>query len=153
MAATDSIDHGLYSRQYYVYGKEAMEKMAKSTVLVSGIGGVGVEVCFDFFFHFLNFPFLSFSFFFFLSFFFSHSFFFLFSSFLRSSHFTPQVAKNIALAGVRELVLHDQTTVTKADLSAQFYVTDKDMGQNRAIVTASRVKELNPYTNVSAYTG
>jgi hypothetical protein len=45
MAAEREIDHSLYSRQYYVYGKEAMEKMAKSTVLISGQDGVGVEVC------------------------------------------------------------------------------------------------------------
>lgn len=44
MAAEREIDHSLYSRQYYVYGKEAMEKMAKSTVLLSGLDGVGVEV-------------------------------------------------------------------------------------------------------------
>ena len=40
------IDHDLYSRQYYVYGKEAMDKMANSHVLISGLGGLGVEVLF-----------------------------------------------------------------------------------------------------------
>jgi len=39
-----SIDEGLYSRQLYVLGKEAMDKMAASNVLVSGLGGLGVEI-------------------------------------------------------------------------------------------------------------
>jgi ubiquitin-activating enzyme E1 len=38
------IDEGLYSRQIYVLGREAMARMATSNVLVSGLGGLGVEV-------------------------------------------------------------------------------------------------------------
>lgn len=38
------IDEGLYSRQIYVLGKEAMTRMAESKVLISGLGGLGVEV-------------------------------------------------------------------------------------------------------------
>lgn len=38
------IDEGLYSRQLYVLGHEAMRKMAGSTVLISGMGGCGVEI-------------------------------------------------------------------------------------------------------------
>jgi len=44
-AAQDGeIDESLYSRQLYVLGHEAMKKMAKSAVLVSGMKGLGLEV-------------------------------------------------------------------------------------------------------------
>eukprot|EP00276_Gloeochaete_wittrockiana_P001504 CAMPEP_0184672430 /NCGR_PEP_ID=MMETSP0308-20130426/86094_1 /TAXON_ID=38269 /ORGANISM="Gloeochaete witrockiana, Strain SAG 46.84" /LENGTH=1027 /DNA_ID=CAMNT_0027119757 /DNA_START=423 /DNA_END=3506 /DNA_ORIENTATION=+ len=38
------IDEGLYSRQLYVLGKDAMQRMAKSNVLIIGLGGLGVEI-------------------------------------------------------------------------------------------------------------
>ena len=38
------IDESLYSRQLYVLGHEAMRKMAQSNVLISGMGGLGVEI-------------------------------------------------------------------------------------------------------------
>ncbi|KAJ7390880.1 E1 ubiquitin-activating protein [Desmophyllum pertusum] len=38
------IDEGLYSRQLYVLGHEAMKKMAVSNVLISGLKGLGVEI-------------------------------------------------------------------------------------------------------------
>lgn len=38
------LDENLYSRQLYVLGHEAMQRMAKSSVLIAGLGGVGVEV-------------------------------------------------------------------------------------------------------------
>ncbi|XP_037971257.2 ubiquitin-like modifier-activating enzyme 1 [Plutella xylostella] len=40
----DEIDEGLYSRQLYVLGHEAMRRMASSDVLISGLGGLGVEI-------------------------------------------------------------------------------------------------------------
>ena len=39
-----AIDEGLYSRQLYVLGHEAMRRMATSNVLISGLGGLGVEI-------------------------------------------------------------------------------------------------------------
>ena len=38
------IDESLYSRQLYVLGHEAMQRMAKSSVLIIGAGGLGVEI-------------------------------------------------------------------------------------------------------------
>ena len=38
------IDDNLYSRQRYVLGDEAMKKMVKSSVFLSGLGGLGVEI-------------------------------------------------------------------------------------------------------------
>lgn len=40
----NEIDEGLYSRQLYVLGHEAMRRMASSNVLISGLGGLGVEI-------------------------------------------------------------------------------------------------------------
>lgn len=40
----EDIDESLYSRQLYVLGVDAMRKMQNSDVLISGLGGVGVEI-------------------------------------------------------------------------------------------------------------
>lgn len=39
-----SIDESLYSRQRLMLGEAAMKKMATSTVFLSGLGGLGVEL-------------------------------------------------------------------------------------------------------------
>lgn len=41
---TQEIDESLYSRQLYVLGHDAMRRMAASDVLISGLGGLGVEI-------------------------------------------------------------------------------------------------------------
>lgn len=38
------IDESLYSRQLYVLGADAMRKMQTADILISGLGGVGVEI-------------------------------------------------------------------------------------------------------------
>lgn len=38
------IDEDLHSRQLAVYGRDAMKRMAQSTVLISGLNGLGVEI-------------------------------------------------------------------------------------------------------------
>ncbi|KAJ2049130.1 E1 ubiquitin-activating protein, partial [Coemansia sp. S2] len=38
------IDEGLYSRQIYVLGVEAMKKMSASNVLIVGLKGLGCEI-------------------------------------------------------------------------------------------------------------
>lgn len=43
-SAAPAIDEGLYSRQLYVLGHEAMHRMQASNVLISGLGGLGVEI-------------------------------------------------------------------------------------------------------------
>ncbi|KAI0068882.1 ubiquitin activating enzyme [Artomyces pyxidatus] len=40
-----TIDEGLYSRQLYVLGHEAMKRMAASNVLIVGLDGLGAEIC------------------------------------------------------------------------------------------------------------
>ncbi|KAI1892718.1 hypothetical protein AGOR_G00136430 [Albula goreensis] len=44
MSQTGDIDEGLYSRQLYVLGHEAMRRMKTADVLISGMRGLGVEI-------------------------------------------------------------------------------------------------------------
>lgn len=100
------IDEGLYSRQLYVLGHEAMRRMAVSDVLISGINGLGVEI-----------------------------------------------AKNVILAGVKSVTLHDQQNCSLADLSSQFYLSESSIGQNRAEASCAHLSELNQYVPTTAFTG
>ena len=62
-----------------------------------------------------------------------------------------EIAKNIALAGVKSLTLFDPKPAVIADLSSQFFLHPEDVGKPRASVTVPRVSELNPYTPVREY--
>lgn len=99
------IDDSLYSRQRYVLGDSAMKRMAQSSILVYGLGGLGIEI-----------------------------------------------AKNIALAGIKSLTVQDPKDSMVADLGTQFFIRqeDVDSGRNRAEVSAQRLSELNPYVNISS---
>ena len=100
------IDEGLYSRQLYVLGHDAMRRMANSDILISGIGGLGVEI-----------------------------------------------SKNVILGGVKSVTLHDTANCTIGDLSAQYYLSENDVGQNRAEVSFKQLSELNNYVPIKVYTG
>jgi ubiquitin-activating enzyme E1 len=102
----NEIDEGLYSRQLYVLGHDAMRRMAKSNVLISGLGGLGVEI-----------------------------------------------AKNVILGGVKSVTLHDKALCTIADLSSQYYLTEANIGQNRAVACCEHLSELNNYVPTQSYTG
>lgn len=104
--AADTIDEGLYSRQLYVLGHEAMKKMATSNVLVVGMKGLGVEI-----------------------------------------------AKNIALAGVKSVTIYDPAPVEIADLGTQFFLREADIGKPRHEVTAPRLAELNSYVPIRVLEG
>lgn len=106
VAMEQDIDEGLYSRQLYVLGHEAMRRMASSDVLISGLGGLGVEI-----------------------------------------------AKNVILGGVKSVTLHDSSATTLSDLSSQFYLSEKDVGKNRAEVSHAHLSQLNPYVSTKSYTG
>lgn len=62
-----------------------------------------------------------------------------------------EIAKNIALAGVKSLTLYDPAPAVIADLSSQFFLHPEDVGKPRAAATAPRVAELNAYTPVSVH--
>ncbi|CAG8970781.1 hypothetical protein HYALB_00001568 [Hymenoscyphus albidus] len=62
-----------------------------------------------------------------------------------------EIAKNIALAGVKSLTVYDPAPAAIADLSSQFFLHPEDVGKPRATVTAPRLAELNAYTPVSVH--
>eukprot|EP00286_Rhodomonas_abbreviata_P025957 CAMPEP_0181313380 /NCGR_PEP_ID=MMETSP1101-20121128/14216_1 /TAXON_ID=46948 /ORGANISM="Rhodomonas abbreviata, Strain Caron Lab Isolate" /LENGTH=774 /DNA_ID=CAMNT_0023420327 /DNA_START=120 /DNA_END=2440 /DNA_ORIENTATION=+ len=100
------IDEGLYSRQLYVLGHDAMRRMQASNLLLIGCKGLGIEI-----------------------------------------------GKNLALAGVKSLSLHDPGAIQLPELSSQFYFSESDVGSNRAEVSARHLRELNPYVSVKVHTG
>ena len=61
-------------------------------------------------------------------------------------------AKNVILAGVRAVTVHDKKAVDKRDLSAQFYLTEEDVGKNRAEACKDRLQELNKAVAVACST-
>ncbi|XP_038615051.1 ubiquitin-like modifier-activating enzyme 6 [Tachyglossus aculeatus] len=99
------IDDALYSRQRYVLGDMAMQKMARSHVFLSGMGGLGVEI-----------------------------------------------AKNIVLAGIKALTVHDTKQCQAWDLGSNFFLQEDDVRnlRNRAEATLPHVAELNPYVLVTS---
>ncbi|PKX99404.1 ubiquitin-activating enzyme E1 [Aspergillus novofumigatus IBT 16806] len=64
-----------------------------------------------------------------------------------------EIAKNIALAGVKSLTLYDPAPVVISDLSSQFFLQPQEVGKPRAEVTAPRVAELNSYVPVTVHKG
>ncbi|XP_037388665.1 ubiquitin-like modifier-activating enzyme 6 [Pygocentrus nattereri] len=107
MADSMEIDDSLYSRQRYVLGDRAMHQMAQSSVFLSGMGALGVEI-----------------------------------------------AKNIVLAGVKAVTLHDSRQCEVWDLGTNFFIREEDVHSQKKRVEAvhSRVAELNPYVQVSVST-
>ncbi|KIZ06683.1 ubiquitin-activating enzyme E1 [Monoraphidium neglectum] len=61
-----------------------------------------------------------------------------------------EVAKNVILAGVRAVTIHDTKAVETRDLGAQFYLTQDDVGQNRAEACRDKLQELNGAVEVAA---
>ncbi|CAI5479155.1 unnamed protein product, partial [Closterium sp. Yama58-4] len=63
-----------------------------------------------------------------------------------------EIAKNVILAGVKSVTVHDTVTVTVQHLSAQFFLSEADVGQNRAQACAARLQELNKAVEVHVHT-
>lgn len=59
-------------------------------------------------------------------------------------------AKNIILAGVKSVTLYDSHAVELRDLGAQFYLSETDVGSNRADACQQKLQELNTAVAVSA---
>jgi len=64
-----------------------------------------------------------------------------------------EVAKNVILANVHSVTLHDSATTSLADLGAHFYLSEAAVGTNRAEACVRQMQELNPSVAVSAATG
>lgn len=61
-------------------------------------------------------------------------------------------AKNLILAGVKSVTLHDEGVVELWDLSSTFVFSEEDMGKNRALVSVQKLQELNNAVVVSTLT-
>lgn len=62
-----------------------------------------------------------------------------------------EIAKNIALAGVKSLTLYDPVSTEISDLSAQFFLTPSDVGKPRQEATTPLVAEKNEYVPVKTH--
>ena len=86
-----------WSRYIGAMGIDAVARQSSASILISGLGSLGVEV-----------------------------------------------AKNIVLSGVKRFTLHDASKVTHSDLAGQFFLTEEDLGKNRATAALSKIQQLNP---------
>lgn len=64
-----------------------------------------------------------------------------------------EIAKNVALAGVKSITLHDPKPTELTDLSSQFFLTTEDIGKPRDKATAPKLAELNQYVPVKVLEG
>lgn len=60
-----------------------------------------------------------------------------------------EIAKNLVLAGIGSITLADHEVVTEEDLGAQFFISDADVGKNRAEAAAPQLRKLNPRVRVN----
>ncbi|KAE8039321.1 hypothetical protein FH972_011745 [Carpinus fangiana] len=54
-----------------------------------------------------------------------------------------EIAKNLILAGVKSVTLHDEGTVELWDLSSNFIFSENDVGKNRALASVQKLQDLN----------
>lgn len=59
-----------------------------------------------------------------------------------------EVAKNLVLAGIKSLTVVDHEAVTEDDLGAQFFISEEDIGKNRAEAAVPEMQKLNPRVNI-----
>ncbi|KAK9127356.1 hypothetical protein Syun_016153 [Stephania yunnanensis] len=126
------IDEDLHSRQLAVYGRETMQRLFISNVLISGMQGLGAEI-----------------------------------GTLYVCDVSPSVvctmplfcmtvvvlnAKNLILAGVKSVTLHDEGDVEFWDLSSNFVFSEDDLGKNRALASMQKLQELNNAVTISTLT-
>ncbi|KAJ2766538.1 E1 ubiquitin-activating protein aos1 [Coemansia nantahalensis] len=63
---------------------------------------------------------------------------------------TLEACKNLVLAGIGHITIHDSRPVAAADLEVQYYFQDGDMGRPKDQVLAERLRLLNPRVDVQA---
>ncbi|XP_057562522.1 ubiquitin-like modifier-activating enzyme 7 isoform X2 [Hippopotamus amphibius kiboko] len=106
LETSKSLDEELYSRQLYVLGLSAMQRIQRAKVLLLGLQGLGAEV-----------------------------------------------AKNLVLMGVGSLTLHDPHPACWSDLSAQFFLSEQDLGRSRAEASQELLAKINGAVQVCVHTG
>ncbi|KAI5663248.1 hypothetical protein M9H77_22571 [Catharanthus roseus] len=63
-----------------------------------------------------------------------------------------EIAKNLILAGVKSVTLHDVQNVELWDLSSNFIFSEDDIGKNRAVASVQKLQELNNSVIISTLT-
>ncbi|TYG58817.1 hypothetical protein ES288_D08G252700v1 [Gossypium darwinii] len=63
-----------------------------------------------------------------------------------------EIAKNLILAGVKSVTLHDEGVVEMWDLSSSFVFSENDVGKNRALASLQKLQELNNAVVISTLT-
>ncbi|GMJ08897.1 ubiquitin activating enzyme 2, ARABIDOPSIS THALIANA UBIQUITIN ACTIVATING ENZYME 2 [Hibiscus trionum] len=63
-----------------------------------------------------------------------------------------EIAKNLILAGVKSVMLHDEGAVELWDLSSNFVFSESDIGKNRALASVQKLQELNNAVIISTLT-
>eukprot|EP00249_Psilotum_nudum_P022864 c28665_g1_i1 orf=405-3575(+) len=63
-----------------------------------------------------------------------------------------EIAKNVILAGVKSVTLHDTGVVKLWDLASHFFLSESDIGRNRALASVEKLQELNTSVLVSTNT-
>ncbi|KAJ0987623.1 hypothetical protein J5N97_005979 [Dioscorea zingiberensis] len=63
-----------------------------------------------------------------------------------------EIAKNLVVAGVKSVTLHDDERVQLRDLSSNFFLSEDDVGKNRALACVPKLQELNHAVSVSTLT-
>ncbi|KAK8564699.1 hypothetical protein V6N12_058282 [Hibiscus sabdariffa] len=63
-----------------------------------------------------------------------------------------EIAKNLILAGVKSVTLHDEGVVEMWDLSSSFVFSENDVGKNRALASVQKLQELNNAVVISTLT-
>ncbi|EHA8591138.1 ubiquitin-activating enzyme E1 1 [Cocos nucifera] len=63
-----------------------------------------------------------------------------------------EIAKNLVLAGVKSVTLHDGGNVEFWDLSSNFFFSEGDVGKNRALACVQKLQELNNAVILSTLT-
>ncbi|KAM1051387.1 hypothetical protein TB2_032498 [Malus domestica] len=63
-----------------------------------------------------------------------------------------EIAKNLVLAGVKSVTLHDDGVVELWDLSSNFFFSEEDVGKNRALACVQKLQELNNAVVISTIT-
>lgn len=64
-----------------------------------------------------------------------------------------EVAKNVILAGIKSITLYDADNVVKRHLGSQFYLSEADIGRNRAEACRDLIQELNTAVPVHTASG
>ncbi|TPX37285.1 hypothetical protein SeMB42_g06960 [Synchytrium endobioticum] len=63
---------------------------------------------------------------------------------------TTEVCKNLVLAGIGTLTVVDASPVRIQDLQTEFFVTESDIGKNKAQAAIEKIRMLNPRVKVDA---